>query len=353
MFYQPILIGQLGVYNWLKDYADTKADAMWDKYFIGNTVSGGSVFGYVCDAVLPIALLAFFLNFMQQVRIYQENKEGVRLVTGFIIPAIIVFSLAGQGPILKLSVLAMRNVTNNITSSVLRNFEAASATDTLFSQTIANSEKLDFYKAEAKKCASLVTTGDERIKCFADLRDRIQGDPDVLTSPAFGAVRDLATGINNAISTTTTDPLKALDGLLGAIGKINPLNIIATGFTNFLMSAIAAGISNAMEVSFMVTGFIFPLFVAIAPLENGWKALVSWMTGFWSIFVFRLSYVIIIALAGTLYDQSSGAYEFQLGIFTALIAPVLAAILAAGGGMGFFNAAVSVGTKIVTKAIGI
>jgi hypothetical protein len=349
MFLHTFLI-QLGTYNSLSTFADNKANQMWAKYFYAaSSPTGGGIFGYVCDAVLPIALLCALFNYLQQVKAYQTNREDFKLVTGIIIPSLICLSLVSQGPVLKVGIGALRDISNNITYSVLLNFEAATQTDNTLKDSIGSSETLQKYRDQAVSCGKQVSNGESRRLCYQKLRDDINADRTILRLPGLGKVTDLANAITTALS--NVDPLAALDTVVGTVESLNPINILATGIINAVMSAIAAAIKTGLEISFLLTAFIAPLFIAIAPLEQGWKALISWLSGFWSLFIFRFSYSIIIALAGTLYTNQTGAFEFQLSIFSALVAPVLAGVLAGGGGLGFYNAAVSATGKLITTVV--
>jgi hypothetical protein len=348
--YNTIYILQIGVYNWLDREVDKRTDKMWAEYFYG-TGPTGSVFNLACDAVLGIAITTFMFNLVQQFKIYRDNREDFQLVTKLIVPAIICLSLVGGGPGLKIVIGGLRDVSNNITVGITNQFSATSALNTTLTNSVADDAVVDYYKAEAKKCAELVAaTSAARTKCYTDLKTAIDTDPKVLNGgPALGGLKKYSTELASAI--TSLDPLKALDLIQGALARINPIGIAATALTNLIMSSIAAAIKNGMEISFLLTALIAPLYVALAPLPEGYKALVQWMSGFWSIFVFRLSYSIMVALAGTLYDNALGQFEFQLAIFSAIAAPVLAGILAAGGGMGFYNAAIKVGAAVISKGI--
>jgi hypothetical protein len=346
----PFLL-QLGIYNWLDSIVDKKTDEMWAKYFFAaSSATGGGIFGIVCDAVTPIALITVLFNLVQQIKAYNDNREDFKLFSKLLIPAFIALSLVGQGPVLKLVIGGLRDASNGITYSITRQFEVTSTLDKTLNNSFAVNGQIEFYKEEAKKCAtSSAQNATTRIDCYKKLQTTIDNDPLVVKNSAAAGLVRYSQSIGSAL--LQGDVLKALDQTLGALNKINPLSTIATAFTNLLMSTVAAAIKNGLEISFLITALIAPLYVALAPLPEGYKALITWLSGFWSIFVFRLSYSIMVALAGTLYDNADGIYDFQIGIFAAIAAPILAGILAAGGGLGFYNAAVKLAATVASKGI--
>jgi len=109
----------------------------------------------------------------------------------------------------------------------------------------------------------------------------------------------------------------------------------------------------AIELTMLTTALLGPIAVGSSLLPYGAKAIFTWLTGFLTVGMAKLSFNIITGLAGEIIAESKSDqplfFLFVIGIF----APFLASGLAAGGGMSLLLQINKAGEMYATAAINI
>ena len=108
---------------------------------------------------------------------------------------------------------------------------------------------------------------------------------------------------------------------------------------NFLY-AVHTAFQWAMEVVLLIIALFGPLAVGLSLLPGNSKPLFTWVGGFASIFLMKLTLNLISGIAAYAVSQQGGgiANSLVLPIFLGLLSPILSVMVGLQGGSTFFNA---------------
>lgn len=347
----PTATETIAAYQALQAAVQAKLDGLWDVNFYNTSAAtGGGMFGIVCNVMVPFALLAFvgtvFVEFQKH-----KNQSPVLYAEKLLVPALVLTLLLGEGNMLKGAIGGLRGAANITVNAVLTQMQVTQNVNESLGDAFGDRDVIAELRARAAACNSGPSA--DKLPCLQKLESDIQGAVSagrIKNPSAANKLLDLAGNIANAI--TSGDITKATDLALGGLAKLNPITNIAIAVISYVMAGVSAAIQLLLEIAQLLTALIAPVFVMMGLLPSGGRAILSWIASFWSIFLFKLCYSIIVGLSASFYDID-GLSPLYMGIISAILAPLLAAVLATGGGMGFYNAAISLGAKAVDMGIGL
>lgn len=93
----------------------------------------------------------------------------------------------------------------------------------------------------------------------------------------------------------------------------------------------------AIELTMLVTAFLGPLAVGGSLLPYGAKSIYTWLIGYFSIGICKLSFNMIVGFAGQLISDSQADQPMFFLFTIGICAPFLATGLAAGGGLALLQ----------------
>lgn len=346
----PTSAQTLSAYQTLQNAVQTRLDQLWDTHFYNTTAAtGGGIFGVICNVMLGFALLALVFRFVTE--LYKDGKGmTIQLLEKLVIPILVITLLMGEGTMLKTIIGGIRGAGNVTTENVLTLMQAtASINNSLVGQD-TNNELANSFLERARNCNNGPTV--EKTTCLQNLKNDIDAGiaSGQITGPNAGKFTSLSSRVGAALA--SGDLLTATDIFVGELNKLNPFNALALSILNYIMAGISAAIQVILEMAALLTALIAPIFVTWSILPSGSKAITSWLSTFWGIFLFKLCYSIVIAFSAS-FSDIDGMSSIYMGIISSVLAPLLAGILAAGGGMGFYNAAISLGAKAIDVGMGV
>lgn len=114
---------------------------------------------------------------------------------------------------------------------------------------------------------------------------------------------------------------------------------------------------NLVETSLLLTAFLAPLAVALSLLPVSGKPIFAWLVGFLSLYNLKLGYTIIVGIiASVIVNTEGSAAEIVLGyafvMFSSLFAPIIATLLAGGGGIAIYQGIARRAASITSAASG-
>jgi hypothetical protein len=339
----------LAAYQQLQGLIQGKLDEMWDTHFFNSTTpAGGGIFGVVCTTMIPIALIALVLTFAQE--FYKNGKSvDIRIAEKLVMHILVLSLLLGDGGLLKVAIGGLRGAGNIVTANVLELMQASASINGKILNTAGDQQAIARFKTQASECSNGPSI--ERTACYDKLRAGMEtaaSSGEIRNANLLDKLQNLAGKIGGALA--SGDLGKVSDLTAGELTKLNPINNMLVAFFNYLMAGVAAAIQLLLEISALLTALIAPVYITMAIMPSGGKAIASWLSTFWGIFLFKLCYSITIGFSASFYDLD-GINAMYMGIVSSFLAPLLASILAAGGGMGFFNAAVSIGGQVADAGL--
>ncbi|MEH2026883.1 hypothetical protein [Nostoc sp.] len=107
----------------------------------------------------------------------------------------------------------------------------------------------------------------------------------------------------------------------------------------FILYALQWGFVNILEAALLLTALFAPIAVGLSLLPLQGRPIWAWLTGFISLFGVQLGYNILVGLAAVVLVKSGAelASDVAFLCFLSIFAPVLAVLIAGGGGMAIYN----------------
>lgn len=198
----------------------------------------------------------------------------------------------------------------------------------------------------SKQCDNKVRN-DERTACLQEVRKQIGN---VVSSVDLGDQSSWLESLQNLASRVIQDPGEIINAATGAVKDAvlsaieQPLLWISQ--LVLLASQVAFGIIG--EIAFTLTACMAPLAIVGLLLPNGIRTFQTWISGFFGIGLFKFALNIITGLAAT-YSYYGGATDLlPLSIVLGLLGPILAVLIAAGGGVAIYNGFAAIAGTLVS-----
>ncbi|BBD63166.1 hypothetical protein NIES2109_60160 (plasmid) [Nostoc sp. HK-01] len=295
-------------------------------------VLGGQLYASLCTVgtLFAVTTLGFFiLEWTKQV----INNEEQRAFSSFIWPLIIATLLANNGQLLGKTTVSIKDYINNVNNYVLTRTAVGVDLRAAYSRAMGVAAVRAAIGREIEACRTSNLSPQETVECLEQAKQTLSRQyPDYFG--ASGPFAYLIERINRVISA----PQQAIQS--GA----NPIQVLLSPFSAFVGSVVAENITNILvglsgayqwgiELTMLLTAYLGPLAVGGSLLPYGSKAILAWLTGYFSVGMAKLSFNIIAGFAAELIANSRSDqplfFLFTIGIF----APALATGIAAGGGL--------------------
>lgn len=160
------------------------------------------------------------------------------------------------------------------------------------------------------------------------------------------------------------DASKPVKEFIGKLDDLSGLNATPWGekrslvgrqqmtYVRAILMAAQSAFQHLTEAALLLTALLGPLAVggSLIPVIDGAKPLVAWATGFWSIGLMKLSYNIVVGMIASVQFHASTQESVAFLVVVALLSPILAVALAAGGGIAVFQGVTNTATKVISTA---
>ena len=305
-----------------------------------QTLTGG-LYASLCKVgvLFAFASLSLFMVHWFKHMIYDEEQ---RAFSELIWPLIVTVLLANNGSLLANSTLALREYINSVNNYILEYTAADADLRAAYQQALGQAALETAVGNAIQECRSSQLSNEEGIQCLKQARADLEAKfPDIFKDAEGGSYLGAADSwvtqgldkINQAVSEAEGD------GLVGSIAnKFTAASSAAIGavVTTFITSLLLA-LNNAyqwgLELALLLTALIAPLAVGGSLMPIGNKAIFGWLTGFFTVGLAKLSFNIILGLAGQLIATAKASQPMIFLAFIGLVAPFLATGIAAGGGL--------------------
>ncbi|MBE9180218.1 hypothetical protein IQ268_16770 [Oculatella sp. LEGE 06141] len=287
-----------------QQFISESMDLLWQEVLFGG------LYGAIARLGLLIAIMTLAFWLVKWAKAMMDDATGEPF-SQLIFPLIVVVLLANNGALLAQSTFQGRSILNQVNAELLESTARSFRLDEAFRQQMEQIGAENAATGLASQCAS-IPDAVQRQNCVDLARAQIEE-----SSP----------------------------GLLERIGEVGTFlltgaglgQILRTFVIQFVLVAFGIAFQWIVEISWMLTGLLGPLAVGGTLLPFGQKPIVAWLTGFFSVGMVKLSYNIIVGLTATLVQNAGPTEPMIFALAVGILAPILALMIAAGGGMAVFN----------------
>jgi hypothetical protein len=123
-----------------------------------------------------------------------------------------------------------------------------------------------------------------------------------------------------------------------------------------LFTTFQAGFVFLVEISLLLNAYIAPVFLSLSLLPGQSKLIHAWLSGWLGLGLVKVSYTVIIGIAASAVVTSKDTTPLLLPLLQAVLSPVLAVIIASGGGITLFTGLTSLaggGLRLMMRSGGL
>lgn len=289
-------------------------DGLWQD-IIG---AQGGLWGAIVDLGLFMAMgtLALFL-----LRWAQEfiNDDNPRSFAEILWPLVVVVLLANNGAILSSSVMGLRGIVNELNRQILTTVSSSVSLEEAYQQVHGDIAAESMARSVISQCAA-ETTPEKKEACLNRAVEQAEAAAEALPGDKNMFER--------AISFLTQSDFE-----LPELLQTNVLQLAVRGW----LIAFSVAFQWIVEICWLLTGLLAPLAVGGTLFPIGTKALLTWLVGFYSVAMVKVSFNIIVGLVSTMVLKAGSNDPMVFAFATGLLAPLLSLALAAGGGMAILK----------------
>jgi len=303
-------------------------DNLWKGTF------NGGVYTALVDTGLFFAVIGILFFTLKLLREWLKDEFSYESMQLLIMAILICALLTNNGLLLKNLVFGCRDLSNLINKTFLERVYDSQKLTTAF-QKISSSQVLkDQLSIEIRKCDSVVDP-EERTQCLLEAVNYIEQLSETLNLPEKEQkmIQDLKQDPSGGSFDFLKNPITA--------GFEAVISVVLIGF--------GVGIQVIAEICWLLIGLLAPIPVSLSLLPGNFQPLIGWLVGFFTIGLFRLCYNAMVGFTAVLMGNSEWIGGLTLAFISAILAPILAAGLAAGAGMLLFNSLAQIGTSIIKK----
>jgi hypothetical protein len=279
-----------------------------------------------------------------------ERQSWSELIAMMIWPIVIVFFLSNNGKMLSESIKFIRGIGYNQVQQILEiqlgemTFRSALGDVNLTSAAKEEIEKL------YSECQGKV--GEALVDCWNDKKEAAQAILNEAEQQNGGRLQSLQRFVQNLANVTNLEDIASGD-FAGQVFRSTVLPII-----RLILRAVQWAFVNILEAALLLTALFAPIAMGLSLLPLQGKPIWAWLVGFMSLFGVQLGYNIVVGLVAVVIVNSNAELVTDIAFlfFLAVFAPVLAVLIARGGGTALYNA-IANNTKqltdILSNAIGV
>ncbi|MBW4558728.1 MAG: hypothetical protein KME59_22920 [Trichormus sp. ATA11-4-KO1] len=281
-------------------------------------------------AVVSVAMLiaVVLVSFWSLGWYSQFSEEGFSsgVANEMIFPLLVILMLSNNGIMLSNTTLGLRNVTVDLNSRILsitRN--GVNLKDAI---RIVNLDQgfVLATRTAITKCDKLEISGFDT-----------QGNP---TKPRQECIDETIQQARKE-----AQEIRQKKGLGSGSGSWKPqeivgelINNVVQGFSFLVFSGLSAGFQYIVQLSFLLTAYVAPIFLVLSLLPVGAKPIYAWISGWLGLTLILVSYSIIVGVAASAIVNAPSTNPLLMQLIQAILSPLLAVAIGTGTGMAVFTA---------------
>jgi hypothetical protein len=279
-----------------------------------------------------------------------EKQSWSELVAMFIWPLVIVVFLSNNGKVLAESVKFIKAVGSTQVQEIMK----IQVGEMTFRTALSD--------------VNLTSAGKEEIE---KLYSECQGKVGSALVECWNSKKQPAQQILQAAEQQNGGPLKSLQRFVENLGNVANLQDIGNGdfagqvfrstvlpIIRLILRSVQWAFVNILEAALLLTALFGPIAMGLSLLPLQGKPIWAWLIGFMSLFGVQLGYNIVVGLVAVVIVKSDAELVTDIAFlfFLAVFSPVLAVLIAKGGGTALYSAIANSTkqlTDIASNAIGV
>lgn len=242
-------------------------------------------------------------------------------------PIIVGILLTNNGQVLKESTLAIREILNSTSQSILTTSNSSTSLQKAYVDVTNRQGAEDYVSALMAQCQEL-PAGEQQNTCFTEAQAKIESE----LSTSYGSsgwVTGLLSNVSNAVNGITSG------GVLAPVFALqkSAQEMLLRGF--FLALQIA--IQNAIELTWLVTACLGPLAAGASLIAFGTRSIFAWITAMVSVGVLKICFNVAVGISAQVFVGAENFSSLALGFLMAILSPLIALGLSAGGGLAVWS----------------
>lgn len=319
-----------------------KISSYFDAAWVEITTKQSHIFNSVDTVALMLAVM--FVGFWAIPWIATIMRDGysTKPLEDLILPLVILFMLgANNGTLIATSCQVIHETTNYVNYQILQETINGEKVDTAIQEVGMDSALQHLLWTKYDECQSLSKT--EKNEQGVSLRD--------------ACVEDAINDVKKQAEELRQEEGLNLDGNIPAMFSqaidysVNAFKSELEDVLKIVLAAFQAAFVLLVEIAAILNVYISPLFFALALLPGQIKLLHAWLAGWLALGLMKVSYTIIIGIVATAVVKNEDPTMLWIPVLQAVLSPILAAAIAALGGMAIFNGLGSIGSGGMRMAI--
>lgn len=287
-------------------------DGLWDD------VLGGGLYIAIAQLGVFFAVGTLLLFIVQWSRALMEN-ESPQAFSEMIWPVIVIILLANNAEPLAEATKGLRGIINQVNQQLLESTSASIRLQEAYQQVMTEVGATDTIRSIQSQCGSFVNP-QQQTDCLNQASQQAE-------AVAGSLPQEPSNGFQQALDQLNVGK---------QVSNFLQTNIFQMAVRGWLIS-FSIAFQWIVEISLLLTALLGPLAVGGSLLPVGQKAIYAWLTGFFSVAMVKICFNIIAGLVATLVVNAGTNDPMVFAFAVGLLAPVLALVLASGGGMAVFN----------------
>lgn len=309
--------------------------------FNGNWIELASGKSYIFEATVKVSLgfATILIAFWAIPWFNTIISEGYsqKSIDQLIYPLLVVFMLAiHNGHLLSSTSLLFRNTTNYVNNKILATTINGIKIEQAIRQSNLNQAFKQILSDKVTECR--LQSPNEKNQNGVDLQT-------VCIENAAAEVVQAAEDYNaknnaNSSNLSILDDLKnAIQGGAESIAKIPAqyVNSYVQGALLVILPTFQMGFIFLVEIASLINAYVSPIFVALSLIPGQSKLIHVWLSGWLGLALVKISYTIIIGIATSSIVNVEDTNPLLLPLLLGVLSPILALVIASGGGVGLFN----------------
>ncbi len=284
------------------DYISSQLNSLW------SDVLGGGLYAAIARLGVFFAIGTLIIFMVQWFKALVDG-DNPQAFSDIIWPLLVIFLLANNGQVLANCTLQLRNIINSVNQTILTSTTGSLQLQEAYQQVQGNMGAEATLRGLEAQCASIADPAQQN-ECIQNAGRQAQEIANSSSNPFLGIGRQ----VRQFFST----------------------NIFQLSVRGWLI-AFGIAFQWIVEISMLLTGLLGPLAVGGSLLPVGQKAILAWLTGFFSVGMVKLSFNIICGLVATLIVNAESSDPLIFAFATGLLAPILSIVIASGGGWAVFS----------------
>lgn len=297
---------------------------------------------------LTIAFFALIYMFVRYGNEVSRTKYLGTVIEMFLWPISVIFLLgrfgSGTAVILSQIIGIIRGVNEELIQAItLRQLAGITLGDAVEQVQLNQLGTQRLYQLTSE-CQGLV--GDPLQACLESKEPEINGIVDGIAQAVggddMGRLNPLGAFVENVLNLTVLGGLDDLDTVLSGGGFTQLFQDRLYPLVQSFLYVLQWAFLNMVESALFLTALLAPLAVVLSLLPVAGKPFWAWITGFLSLYALKLGYTITVGIIATVIVNTEGeTAEIALGygfiFFTAVFSPIIATLLAGGGGVAVYQ----------------